>query len=211
MFASPLYVITDEQLTPDASIETQIAAALAGGAKAVQIRTKSGGTARRVALARRLKPFTYRAGALLIVNDDPEACRQAGADGVHLGQEDATDLDAVREIVGEEAIIGVSCYGDLERAKQAVADGADYVAFGSMFPSETKPQSPTISLDVLKEAVATLKVPVVAIGGIDGENIGQVAATGIDACAVVSNLFSDHAPTAIQERAKNLIARFAQG
>ena len=103
-------------------------------------------------------------GGLLIVNDDAALAAEVGADGVHVGEDDASII-AARELVGPDRLVGVSCYDDLERARAAVAAGADYVAFGSFFPSTVKPDARRAELELLGAARA-LDVPVVAIGGI---------------------------------------------
>ncbi|MEJ2655425.1 MAG: thiamine phosphate synthase, partial [Acidihalobacter sp.] len=120
----------------------------------------------------------------LIVNDDVELAAASGADGAHVGRED-TDLESARARLGAQAVIGVSCYNRLELAKDAAARGADYVAFGSVFPSPTKPEAARADLDLLREARARLALPICAIGGIDATNAAVVAATGVDMLAVI--------------------------
>ncbi len=195
-----IYAITE----PREDLAEAVAAALRGGVRVVQYRDKGRDHARRLAEAQRLRGLCAEHEALLIVNDDPELAVEAGADGVHLGADDP-DVVQARRRLGEEAWIGVSCYADLERARRLVAAGADYAAFGSVFPSPTKPESALAPLDVLAEARRALGCPVVAIGGINLGNIAQVAAAGADAAAVVSALFAADDP---ERAAAELVARW---
>ena len=128
-------------------------------------------------------------GALFIVNDDAELARAVGAAGVHLGEDDG-DLAGAREKLGAGMLIGVSCYNDLSRAKRMVAEGADYIAFGSFHPSATKPGARRAEPTLLRRA-QSLKVPVVAIGGITAANGRALVESGADALAVISDVF-DH-------------------
>ena len=123
-----------------------------------------------------------------IVNDDVDMCRILEADGVHLGEKD-DNIAEVRHILGENAIIGSSCYDQLDRAKSAQKEGASYVAFGAMFPTSTKPNAPRATLALLKEAKREIQIPIVAIGGITVNNAHDVIKTGIDAIAVITSLY----------------------
>jgi thiamine-phosphate pyrophosphorylase len=160
---------------------------LKGGVAAVQYREKTGDVALRFEQASELLPLCRKYGAPLIINDDLRLADLADADGVHLGSEDA-GLREARIILGPNKLVGVSCYQSLELARQAQADGADYVAFGSFYASPTKPQALRAPLPLLHEA-AELKVPVVAIGGITAENAAEIIEAGVDAIAVISALF----------------------
>ena len=123
-----------------------------------------------------------------IVNDDVDMCRILEADGVHLGEKD-DNIAEVRHILGEDAIIGSSCYDQLNRAKSAQKEGASYVAFGAMFPTSTKPNAPRATLELLREAKREIQTPIVAIGGITVNNAHDVIKTGIDAIAVITSLY----------------------
>ncbi|MEY3910383.1 MAG: Thiamine-phosphate synthase [Pseudomonadota bacterium] len=123
-----------------------------------------------------------------IVNDDVDMCRVLEADGVHLGEKD-DNIAEVRRILGEDAIIGSSCYDQLNRAKQAQKEGASYVAFGAMFETSTKPNAPRATLELLREAKSQIQIPIVAIGGITVNNAHDVIKTGIDAIAVITSLY----------------------
>lgn len=124
----------------------------------------------------------------LIINDDVELTLAIGADGAHLGANDG-NLAAARQKLGSQFLIGASCYDQLTLAQHAVTQGADYVAFGSMFVSSTKPAAVKAPLTVLSDAKTTLGCPVVAIGGIRLDNIQKIAAAGADAAAIISDLF----------------------
>ena len=128
-----------------------------------------------------------QAGVPFIVNDDPALAADLAADGVHLGEHDG-DIGSARTLLGEKAIIGVSCYDDIERARYLVAQGADYIAFGAFFPSPTKPHARRAGIDLLRDS-ENLGVPRVAIGGITPDNAGLLAAAGADLIAVISGVF----------------------
>jgi thiamine-phosphate pyrophosphorylase len=183
-----LYAIADTQYLDDAHLMPAVGKAIAGGARIVQYRDKKHGTTDRAQQAGELASLCRKHGALFIINDDVELAKQVQAAGVHLGREDAS-LAQARAQLGPMAIIGVSCYNDLARAVRAQAEGADYVAFGSFFPSRTKPQAVRAGLELLCEAKQKLHIPVVAIGGITPENGAHLLAAGADALAVIEGVF----------------------
>lgn len=180
-----LYAITDG---PRTDLSATVAQALAGGARVLQYRDKTADAARRHAEAAALKQLCDTHAVPLIVNDDVALAVAVGAAGVHLGRDD-DDVAAARAALGAGAIIGVSCYDSLERARAAAAAGADYVAFGAFFPSPTKPQAVRASLDLLRQS-ATLGVPRVAIGGITPDNAPSLVEAGADFLAVISAVFA---------------------
>ena len=165
----------------------RVAAALRGGARIVQYRDKGSDTDARRREAGEILTQCRRAGALCLVNDDVELCKAIDADGVHLGEADAS-IEAARTQLGDDRIIGASCYDDLQRAHAATAAGADYVAFGSMYPSPTKPQARRANLDLLRMARRELEIPICAIGGITPANAGPVIAAGADMVAVIQGI-----------------------
>lgn len=182
-----LYAVTpDDPLLPRMS--ALVSEALAGGVKVVQYRNKVAPPPLFRAQAAELLRICRAAGALLIVNDNPEIAADIGADGVHVGREDGGAARA-RAIVGPGKIIGVSCYDDLAIAERAMAEGADYVAFGAMFPSSVKPGAVAAPLSLLKEAKARFSVPVCAIGGIKTGNVQSLIDAGADMAAVITDLF----------------------
>jgi thiamine-phosphate pyrophosphorylase len=182
--------------------------AMDAGVRVLQYRNKSAGRERRGDEARRLLALAHSAGALAIVNDDLEIALAAGADGLHLGREDSS-LESARAQLKNGRLLGASCYDDLERARRAVAAGADVLAFGAMFASSTKPAAVRAPLALLTQARARWPaLRIVAIGGINAANIGEVAAAGAHAAAVISAVF-DAADTrfAVEE----LIRQFERG
>jgi len=183
-----LYAIADTQYLDDAHLMPAVGEAIAGGARIVQYRDKKHVAAERARQASELASLCRKHGALFIINDDVELAKQVQAAGVHLGREDAS-LAQARAQLGPQAIIGVSCYNELARAIQAQNEGADYVAFGSFFPSRTKPQAVRAGLELLCEAKQILRIPVVAIGGITPENGVHLLAAGADALAVIEGVF----------------------
>lgn len=184
---SGIYAITPE--TEDTSeLVAKVAAALAGGIRLVQYRNKTGSARLRRAQCGALVDLVHDVNGTLIVNDDSRLALEAEADGVHLGKEDDS-LAHARHRLGGDKIIGVSCYDDLARARALQGAGADYVAFGSFFPSTTKPAAVCAPLDLLSRASVELSVPVVAIGGIDKHNVGTLIERGAAALAVLSALF----------------------
>ncbi len=187
--APGLYAITDAGLTGPRGLEACVAQALRGGAVMVQHRDKDGDSARRRRDAERLVALCKDAGVPLIVNDDVALAREVGAAGVHLGRDDPAPASA-RAVLGPDAIIGVSCYHDLERARSAAAAGADYVAFGRFFPSRSKPGEALATPALLREASTTLPLPVAAIGGITAGNGRALVRAGARWLAVIHDLWS---------------------
>lgn len=198
-----LYAITDG---PRDDLVEVCAAALAGGAAILQYRDKTTDAARRWREATALQALCARHGVPLIINDDVELAMQVGAAGVHLGEDDAV-FGSARARLGADAIIGVSCYDSLERARQFAAVGADYLAFGAFFASPTKPQARSATLQLLRDA-KSLGLPLVAIGGITPDNGPALIEAGADAVAVVSALF---ARTDIAAEARRFAHLFARG
>lgn len=183
-----LYVLTDSQLIADDKLVPAVAAAIDGGAVMVQYRDKSADGGKRRWEGQDLMNLCRALRTPLIINDDAALALAVGADGVHLGKDDG-DIAAARALLGPDAIIGVSCYNDLERALAAQAAGADYVAFGSFFSSDIKPDAVRATPVLLQQAKAQLHVPVVAIGGITADNGAQLVAAGADLLAVISDVF----------------------
>lgn len=182
-----LYAVTDGRLTGE-PLFAAVQAALAGGVRIVQYRDKSGETQRRHDEAVRLARLCHEQGALLLINDDTELALSVGADGVHLGQSD-TPQAVARDQLGPDRLIGVSCNNRLEWALAAQQAGADYIAFGRFFPSQTKPDAPQAELTLLEQARQQLDLPIAAIGGITPDNAPQLHAAGADMLAVVNALF----------------------
>lgn len=194
-----LYAISDAGLMPEKTFLAQAEQALCGGAKIFQYRDKSQNHALRLAQAQGLKRLCVRYGAACIINDDIELAAAIDADGVHLGREDDA-FAAARARLGSDAIIGVSCYNEWERAVAAQQAGADYIAFGRFFLSQTKPNAVPADPALLTRAKAELALPVAAIGGITADNASPLVQAGADMLAVIQGLFS-HADIAKQAAA----------
>jgi len=184
-----LYAITDERLIAEEHFSEAIEAALQGGANIIQYRDKSDNQQKRLQQAQTLRALCTRYDATCIINDDIELAKAVNADGVHLGQDD-TELAHARQSLGDKAIIGISCYNDIELALTAERNSADYVAFGTMFSSPTKPDAVTAGPDTITQARKQLNIPICAIGGITENNIQQLIQQHTDMAAVISSLFA---------------------
>jgi thiamine-phosphate pyrophosphorylase len=180
-----LYAITPDEPDTEALV-AKVEPALAAGVAALQYRSKVLSREQRIAQARRLAALAQGYGVPFIVNDDVEIALAVGANGAHVGREDAAVAAARGRLPGR--ILGASCYGSLALARAAVAAGADYVAFGAVFPSPTKPGAVRAPLELFREA-APLGVPLAAIGGITAENAPRLIEAGAQLLAVISDLF----------------------
>lgn len=163
-------------------------------ASCLQLRSKVMDAANLRDAGSRLHDMCAALGVTFIINDDADLAHSLDADGVHLGKHDGA-IAAARRLLGGGAIIGASCYDDLELARAAVAAGADYVAFGACFPSPTKPAARVAGLDLFRQA-ARLPAARVAIGGITPDNAGHAVAAGADLVAVISGVFDAPDPVA---------------
>jgi thiamine-phosphate pyrophosphorylase len=199
-----LYAVTPDE--PDtARLCSLVEAALKGGARLLQYRNKSAPAALRLEQARALLAVCRRHDVPLIVNDDLELAASIGAEGVHLGRDDG-DAGKARARL-PDALIGVSCYNEIERALDARRSGADYVAFGRFFASSTKPGDIRASLDLVAEARRRVALPIVAIGGITLDNARGLVDGGVDALAVVSALFASDDVAATAHRFADLYSQ----
>ncbi len=183
-----LYALTDRVLTPRELLTRKVREALLGGARIIQLRDKASTDEELVPVSLELKDLCEGFGRLFIVNDRVSLAKKVKAHGVHIGKDDIS-LERAREELGDKAIIGVSCYNSLELAMKYERMGADYVAFGSFFPSPTKPGAVRADTGLLKKARGRLNVPICAIGGINHENAGLLVENGVDMVAVVSALW----------------------
>ena len=182
-----LYAITPDEPRTDILVQ-KVGLALRGGASAVQYRNKTAARELRLEQARALAVLCRAAGASFIINDDLALALELGADGVHLGADDGDLVDARRRL-GRDKLLGASCYDRIELAEAAVQAGVDYLAFGSVFSSGTKPGAVRAPLAIFAEARRSTALPLVAIGGISLQNAPEVFAAGADAVAVISALF----------------------
>ena len=181
-----LYAITDEVLTPNSTIENQVEEALKNGVNIIQFRHKNISDIDALPICEKLKEKCDAYGALFVLDDRIDLARTLGA-ALHIGKDDISLIEA-RKIF--DGIIGVSCYGDINRALEAEANGADYVAFGSFFASPTKPNSTVVPLDILKVAKQKLSIPVCVIGGINYQNISQFDEFAPDTISIISGIFN---------------------
>ncbi|MFW8565103.1 thiamine phosphate synthase [Orrella sp. 11846] len=204
-------------VTPDwddfARLEDGIRQGMEAGLTALQLRLKTVPEPKRTELAHQLRALCQTLGIVYLINDDWKLALEVQADGVHMGRDDG-DVFAAREALGPDRLIGVSCYADLKLAQRLLAVPVDYIAFGAMYASGTKPQAPPAPLNILKQArdlceAQRLASPpgtrqharraaVVAIGGITSSNGAELLAAGADSLAVIGALFDSPEPT--QER-----------
>lgn len=195
-----LYAITQPENKSIIQVVQAVEAALKGGAVVVQYRDKNPIDAHQ--LASELVKVCHAYQAPLLINDSVELALAVGADGVHLGKDDG-EIDYARRHLGPQAIIGVSCYNDIQKAQIAVNQGADYVAFGRFFASGSKPLAAAANIATLTLAKQQLRVPIVAIGGILPDNGGQLIAAGADLLAAIGGVF-DHEPETAARAYQNL-------
>ncbi|HMQ03583.1 MAG TPA: thiamine phosphate synthase [Pyrinomonadaceae bacterium] len=199
----PIYPITDTTLS-GIPIPEQVERSIAGGATLIQLRDKLASSSEFYKAAVHSVRIAHEAKVRIIVNDRADIAMMSGADGVHLGQADLPPAH-VREIMGPNAIIGLSTH-DLAQVKAALAEPVDYIAFGPIFPTLTKEKpDPTVGLALLKEARRVANdLPLVAIGGLNEDNIASVFEAGADSVAVISAVMSD--PEQISARMRILLA-----
>jgi thiamine-phosphate pyrophosphorylase len=189
-----LYAVTPDE--PDTAHLLAIAEqVLAAKPALLQYRNKTADAALRREQARALQHACRAAGVPFIVNDDLALALEIDADGAHLGRDDGPPA-AARQALGAGRILGLTCYSDWARATEGAEVGADYIAFGAMFPSLTKPNAPPAPFDLISRAKRELGLPVAAIGGITLANAGEVLAAGADLLAVVSDVFAADDPAA---------------
>ena len=207
-----IYAIANIRSSSD-NIDEQVKQALLGGACIIQYRDKLSVDDTRLKLAQRLRSLTSEFNALLIINDDVDLALKVDADGVHLGQQDLiknnndSAIRLVRQRLGADKIIGITCHADIELAKIAEQQSADYVAFGRFFASQTKPEASPAPLDILLKAKQTLTIPVCAIGGVTPDNGQQLIDQGADMLAVIHGIFSQDNITAATKCYVQLFAK----
>lgn len=183
-----LYAVTDRSWLHGQSLVCAVEEVLAGGATMLQLREKHLEHRDFLAQAQELLPLCRKYHVPLIINDDVQVALESGADGVHVGQSDMA-VQAARSILGPDKIIGASAHNASE-ALAAVAAGADYLGCGAVFGSTTKADAGLLSLNTLREIRAAVRVPIVAIGGINRQNIARLAGSGVDGVALISALFA---------------------
>ena len=183
-----LYAITDASLIKDEHFIQTIEQALAGGTRIIQYRDKSTDEIKRFQQASIIKKLCEKYHTIFIINDDIELAKEIDADGVHIGIHDCS-YETARKKLGNNKIIGVTCYNQIDTALHAQKTGADYVAFGRFFSSSIKPDAISADIDLLHQAKRKLSIPVCAIGGITLDNSAKLIDTGVDMLAVISGVF----------------------
>jgi thiamine-phosphate pyrophosphorylase len=200
-----LYGITPDSTDTEDLIQ-RARQALDGGMQVLQYRNKIADSALRLLQARALRSLCREFSVTFIVNDDAQLAATVDADGVHLGATDG-EVKAARALLGRDKLIGVSCYNQLALAQEAVVAGADYVAFGAFYSSSVKPNAAVATLGLLREARATIKLPIVAIGGIEAASGAALVNAGANALAVISAVF---AATDIKQATQELTNLFGK-
>jgi thiamine-phosphate pyrophosphorylase len=179
-----LYVVLDRIAAKGRSLEEILDAAISGGCRMVQLREKEWPSGRLLPLAERLRDRCRRASVTFIVNDRVDLAVAVGADGVHLGQDDLP-VAAARPLLRRGMVLGRSTHS-VAQARDAQAEGADYIAVGSMFPTQTKPDFQLVGPELIRTIRPGITVPLVGIGGVTRENVAQVIRAGADGVAVIS-------------------------
>lgn len=189
-----LYLCTDRRLMTSPTIEASAESALRGGTTVIQLREKDCSSREFYELGLRVKKITDAYHAPLIINDRVDIALAVGAAGVHVGQGDLP-CKVVREMVGPDMIVGVSA-ATLEEAVRAEQDGADYLGVGAMYATATKTDTRPVSMEELLKIRAAVKIPIVVIGGINKQTLGNFKGTGVDGLAVVSAIVAQPDPEA---------------
>lgn len=201
-----LYAITDRTWLNGRSFEDVVEQSLMGGVDMVQLREKNLDFNSFLESAIKIKKLTEKYGVPLIINDNIEVCRQSNADGVHIGQGD-TPLSKAREILGKDKIIGVTAK-TIQQALEAQLNGADYLGVGAMFGSTTKKDAIPLTFEQLADIRKSVTIPIVAIGGINADNINKFANTNVDGIAVVSAIYGQNDIKSATENLLNKISNF---
>jgi thiamine-phosphate pyrophosphorylase len=198
-----LYVVLDRTAARGRDLDDLLAAVIEGGCRMVQLREKAWPSGRLLPLVRRLRERCARAGVTFVVNDRVDLAVAAGADGVHVGQEDLPAPDA-RALLRPGMLLGVSTHG-VEQARVAQAAGADYVAVGAMFPTATKPDFELVGPALVRTLRPEIRVPLIGIGGITHDNVAEVVRAGADGVAVISAVCAAPDPAGATRRFLELI------
>ena len=186
-----LYVITDASLIDERKFTDTIKQTLDGGANIIQYRDKSNNVKKHRQQASDIKRLCEQYKTIFIINDDFKLAKEIDADGVHLGSNDSA-YDTARKALGNNKLIGITCYNQFDLALKAQSQGADYAAFGSFFSSSVKPDAVSADTHLLERAKLKLSIPVCAIGGITLDNSTELITAGADMLAVISAIFSSH-------------------
>ena len=193
-----LYVILDRGASRGRDLLDVLDGVIAGGCRMVQLREKTWPSGRLLPLAERLRERCRKAGITFVVNDRVDLALAVDADGVHLGQDDLPPR-AARPLLRRGMRLGLSTHS-VAQARTAQADGADYVAVGSMFPTSSKPDFELVGPDLVRNVRPAIRVPLIGIGGITPDNVGQVIQAGADGVAVISAVCAADDPAAATRR-----------
>ena len=188
--ACALYLITPPKIKLDEFKEKLVDALKPGLVKSIQLRLKGVSEQDVIEAGKALKPICHRFNSTFIINDRPDLALKIGADGVHLGEEDVS-IENARKILGNSFIIGASCYDSKHKAMLASEAGADYVAFGAFYDTNTKTPKSKASIDLIEDWSYTSSIACVAIGGIDASNCSEIVKAGADHIAVISSIWND--------------------
>jgi thiamine-phosphate pyrophosphorylase len=198
-----LYGILDLGYVAAGEMKSAAAALIAGGVDLIQLRAKKQLSAEIARLAAELHPFAAERGVPLIINDHAEIARSTGAEGVHLGQDDLSVAEA-RRIVGPDCAVGKSTHS-VDQAIRAFYEGADYIGFGPIFATPTKPDYPPIGLDQIRAVYEAVRIPIFCIGGIKLDNLPKVIEAGARRVVIVSGLLQASDPAQYARAAKKLL------
>ncbi len=203
-----LYAVTDRAWVGKQTLYEQVEAALKGGVTCVQLREKELDEVAFLQEAKDICALCRRYNVPFIINDNVEIAIACGADGIHVGQEDMA-AGKVRRRVGDSMILGISVH-TVEEARQAVQDGADYLGLGAVFPTSTKMDVEQMSSETLQTICNAVDVPIVAIGGINRDNLLKLAGSGVDGVALVSAIFSAEDIESICRKLRTLSERMVK-
>lgn len=202
MLLEGLYAITDEILTPSEMIIDQCEIALRSGINILQYRHKSATDEEAEPICRDLLELCRSYSVPFVIDDRVVLAQKIGADGLHIGKDDMNFAHA--KTVFKRGFIGVSCYGSIKKALEAQSEGADYAAFGSFYPSPTKPHSGVVSMSVLDRAQEVLSIPICAIGGINSTNIGEIASHKPHMISTISAVFQGNIEKNVKQLKSNI-------
>jgi thiamine-phosphate pyrophosphorylase len=198
-----LYGILDTGYVPAERMIPMAVALMAGGVQILQLRAKRETPAQILSIAREVAPLCRREGIPFLINDHPELVGEAGADGTHIGQEDMSVAEA-RSLAGPDALIGKSTHSP-EQASASVAEGPDYIGFGPLFATPTKPDYRPIGTDHIRTVIRSVPFPVFCIGGIVEGNLGEVISAGAENVVMVSDLLTAPDPREKAARCRSLL------
>ncbi|GFP75583.1 thiamine phosphate synthase [Clostridium fungisolvens] len=198
-----LYLVTDRGILKGRDIAVAVEDAIRGGATLVQLREKDITTSDFYKVALKVKEVTSSYGVPLIINDRIDIALAVDAEGIHVGQSDMP-CEVVRKIVGKDKIVGVST-STIEEAKKAEKDGADYIGVGAVFPTSSKDDAKSVSIELLKAIKESVSIPVVAIGGISSKNVALLKPANIEGVAVISDILGKDEITLAAKELKELI------